>query len=182
MGGIGGGGSSGGRSYDGDRRRDADRFGQRRRFGLGAGVVIIGGLLGYELYRGSDRNDVFRRCDRNFPDFDYETGHSRSSLTGTDPGSWRDKSWVVGVTVNSESRGRSRLNDKIRRLVSERNLQQFVYTQHHSSLYCHSPSYSRTLRVAGKMPALRPAHELSGLVYSLRPDVAGGTPQTARRA
>ena len=36
--------------------------------------------------------------------FDYETGHSRSSLTGTDTGSWREKSWVVGVTVNSESR------------------------------------------------------------------------------
>lgn len=62
------------RRYDGDGRRDAERYGQRRRFGLGAGVVIIGGLLGYELYRGSDRDDVFRRCDRNFADFDYESG------------------------------------------------------------------------------------------------------------
>ena len=69
-----GGAASGDRRFDGDRRRDANRFGQRRRFGLGAGIVIIGGLLGYELYRGSDRDDVFRRCDRNFPDFDYETG------------------------------------------------------------------------------------------------------------
>ena len=37
-------------------------------------------------------------------DFDYETGRSRSPLTGSDPGSWNDKSWVVGITVNSESR------------------------------------------------------------------------------
>ena len=37
-------------------------------------------------------------------DFDYETGRSRSPLTGSDRGSWNDKSWVVGITVNSESR------------------------------------------------------------------------------
>ena len=37
-------------------------------------------------------------------DFDYETGRSRSPLTGSDPGSWNDKSWVVGITVNGESR------------------------------------------------------------------------------
>ena len=37
-------------------------------------------------------------------DFDYETGKSRSILTGTDPGSWQDKSWVVGITLNGKSR------------------------------------------------------------------------------
>jgi len=37
-------------------------------------------------------------------DFDYETGRGRSPLTGSDPGSWNDKSWVVGITVNGESR------------------------------------------------------------------------------
>ena len=37
-------------------------------------------------------------------DFDYETGRSRSPLTGSDSASWRDKSWVVGITVNDESR------------------------------------------------------------------------------
>ena len=35
--------------------------------------------------------------------FDYETGKSRSSLTGTDTVSWSDKAWVVGLTENGES-------------------------------------------------------------------------------
>lgn len=37
-------------------------------------------------------------------DFDFETGASRKSLTGTDTVSWRDKAWVVGITVNGESK------------------------------------------------------------------------------
>ena len=36
--------------------------------------------------------------------FDYETGRSRSSLTGSDSASWNEKSWVVGITVNGASR------------------------------------------------------------------------------
>lgn len=36
--------------------------------------------------------------------FDYETGASRSALTGTDPVSWRDKAWVVGLRVDRASR------------------------------------------------------------------------------
>jgi hypothetical protein len=35
--------------------------------------------------------------------FDYETGRSKSSLTGTDSVSWNDKAWVVGITHNGES-------------------------------------------------------------------------------
>jgi len=35
--------------------------------------------------------------------FDYETGLSRSSLTGTDTISWNDKAWIVGITQNGES-------------------------------------------------------------------------------
>ena len=35
--------------------------------------------------------------------FDYETGMSRSKLTGTDSISWNDKAWVVGLTKNGES-------------------------------------------------------------------------------
>ncbi len=35
--------------------------------------------------------------------FDYENGNSRSTLTGTDTGSWKPKSWVVGVVVGKES-------------------------------------------------------------------------------
>ncbi len=36
--------------------------------------------------------------------FDYETGRSRSALTGTDTASWHDKSWVIGVTVRGASK------------------------------------------------------------------------------
>jgi Protein of unknown function (DUF3179) len=36
--------------------------------------------------------------------FDYETGASRKSLTGTDTVSWHDKAWVVGITVNGQSK------------------------------------------------------------------------------
>ena len=36
--------------------------------------------------------------------FDYESGASRSTLTGTNPASWGEKSWVVGISVNGKSR------------------------------------------------------------------------------
>jgi len=42
--------------------------------------------------------------DRYSASFDYETGASRKALTGTDTISWRDKAWVVGVSVNGESK------------------------------------------------------------------------------
>ncbi len=53
----------------GERRRDY-------RPGIAAGVaaVIIGSTLGYRYYRGPDRESLYDRCDRNFPDFDYDTG------------------------------------------------------------------------------------------------------------
>jgi hypothetical protein len=35
--------------------------------------------------------------------FDYETGRSRSSLTGTDSVAWNDKAWVIGIVHNGES-------------------------------------------------------------------------------
>lgn len=34
--------------------------------------------------------------------FKYESGASRSRLTGTDSLSWKDKSWVIGVKSGSE--------------------------------------------------------------------------------
>lgn len=37
-------------------------------------------------------------------DYAYERGTSRKKLTGTDTASWRDKSWVVGMTVRGVSR------------------------------------------------------------------------------
>jgi hypothetical protein len=36
--------------------------------------------------------------------FEYENGASRKALTGTDTVSWHDKAWVVGLTVNGESK------------------------------------------------------------------------------
>jgi hypothetical protein len=36
--------------------------------------------------------------------FDYETGASRSVLTGTDTVSWHDKAWVVGIERNGASK------------------------------------------------------------------------------
>jgi hypothetical protein len=45
-----------------------------------------------------------RRRDEYTRDFDYETGRSRKALTGTDTVSWREKAWVVGVTVRGESK------------------------------------------------------------------------------
>jgi hypothetical protein len=36
-------------------------------------------------------------------DYAYERGTSRKQLTGTDTASWRDKSWVVGITVGGAS-------------------------------------------------------------------------------
>jgi hypothetical protein len=42
--------------------------------------------------------------DKYSASFDYETGKSRRSLTGTDTASWREKSWVIGVALNDESK------------------------------------------------------------------------------
>ena len=42
--------------------------------------------------------------DRYARSFDYETGAGRGALTGTDPVSWHDKAWIVGLTVNEASR------------------------------------------------------------------------------
>ena len=36
--------------------------------------------------------------------FKYENGSSKSKLTGTDSLSWKDKSWIVGVKVGTESK------------------------------------------------------------------------------
>ena len=43
-------------------------------------------------------------ADRYSASFDYETGRSRSPLTGSDTASWHEKSWVVGVTMNDQSK------------------------------------------------------------------------------
>lgn len=37
-------------------------------------------------------------------DYAYERGFSRKKLTGTDTASWKDKSWVIGLTVGGSSK------------------------------------------------------------------------------
>ncbi len=37
-------------------------------------------------------------------DYAYERGTSRKKLTGTDTSSWGEKSWVVGITIGTQSR------------------------------------------------------------------------------
>jgi hypothetical protein len=61
-----------GRHHDGDRGRRGGGYNA----GVAAGVaaIIIGSTLGYRYYRGPSRDSVYDRCDRNFPDFEYDTG------------------------------------------------------------------------------------------------------------
>ena len=42
--------------------------------------------------------------DEYAKDYAYERGFSHKTLTGTDTASWKDKSWVVGLTVNGASK------------------------------------------------------------------------------
>ena len=42
--------------------------------------------------------------DEYSKDYAYERGSSRKKLTGTDTASWKDKSWVVGVSVDGASK------------------------------------------------------------------------------
>jgi hypothetical protein len=43
-------------------------------------------------------------ADRYTKTSDFETGASRKALTGTDTVSWGEKAWVVGLTINDESK------------------------------------------------------------------------------
>ena len=43
-------------------------------------------------------------ADEYSTSFDYESGVSRGGLTGTDTGSWNEKSWVVGISANGVSK------------------------------------------------------------------------------
>lgn len=45
-----------------------------------------------------------RFTDDYAKDYAYERGTSRSRLTGTDPRSWQEKSWVVGLEIGDASR------------------------------------------------------------------------------
>jgi hypothetical protein len=54
-------------------------------------------------------NSLIMQADENFirsydSSFKFESGASKSKLTGTDSLSWKDKSWVIGVKAGKESK------------------------------------------------------------------------------
>jgi len=54
-------------------------------------------------------NSLIMQADENFirsydSTFKFESGDSKSNLTGTDSLSWKDKSWVIGVKAGKESK------------------------------------------------------------------------------
>jgi hypothetical protein len=51
--------------------------------------------------------------------YDYESGASRSDLTGTDTSSWKEKSWVVGLTINGASKAFDWNRLKKERVINE---------------------------------------------------------------
>jgi len=51
--------------------------------------------------------------------FDYESGLSRSALTGTDTGSWKEKSWVVGISAHGVSKAYDWNRLKTERVIND---------------------------------------------------------------
>jgi len=51
--------------------------------------------------------------------FDYESGVSRSALTGTDTSSWKAKSWVVGISANGVSKAYDWNRLKTERVIND---------------------------------------------------------------
>ena len=73
------------------------------------------------LYPGS----LVMQADPSFADeydstFKYETGKSKSKLTGTDSLSWKDKSWIVGVKAGNISRAYDWNKLKKERIISDK--------------------------------------------------------------
>ena len=85
------------------------------------GEAIAGKLKGYKLpetysvqtslgkWLQLHPNSLVMQEDVSFKDsydstFKYESGKSKSSLTGTDSLSWKEKSWVVGIEVGNETK------------------------------------------------------------------------------
>ena len=56
----------------------------------------------------------------NYGDGKFERGENRSGLTGTDPGSWKDKSWVVGVQAGAVSKAYDWNRLKEQRVINDR--------------------------------------------------------------
>lgn len=57
------------------------------------------------LYPSSQVLQADPSFEKSYPnDTQYEDGSSRKTLTGTDSLSWKDKSWIVGITVNGDTK------------------------------------------------------------------------------
>lgn len=56
----------------------------------------------------------------------YESGKSKSKLTGTDSLSWRDKSWVIGVKVGDEKKAYDWNTLKTKRIINDKVGSSFV--------------------------------------------------------
>ena len=50
----------------------------------------------------------------------FESGNSRGTLTRRDTASWKDKSWVIGVTVNNESKAYDWNNLQKKRVINDK--------------------------------------------------------------
>ncbi|MGZ3852661.1 MAG: DUF3179 domain-containing (seleno)protein, partial [Flavisolibacter sp.] len=101
------------------------------------GEAIAGKLKGYHLpevfsvqtslakWLQLYPNSLIMQPDPNFTKnydstFRFETGKSKSSLTGTDSLSWKDKSWVVALTVGKNSKAYDWNRLKKERIINDR--------------------------------------------------------------
>ena len=56
----------------------------------------------------------------------YESGKSKSKLTGTDSLSWKDKSWVIGVKAGDEKKAYDWNTLKTKRIINDKLGSSFV--------------------------------------------------------
>src|SRR6185503_2155868 len=70
-------------------------------------------------------NSLIMQADENFirsydSTFKFESGASKSKLTGTDSLSWKDKSWVIGVKAGKERKAYDWNELKKQRLIQDK--------------------------------------------------------------
>jgi len=101
------------------------------------GEAIIGKLKGQQLpevystqtsladWLQLNPNSLIMQADENFirsydSTFKFESGASKSKLTGTDSLSWKDKSWVIGVKAGKERKAYDWNELKKQRLIQDK--------------------------------------------------------------
>ena len=101
------------------------------------GEAIIGKLKGHQLpevystqtslsdWLQLNPNSLIMQADENFiksydNTFTFESGTSKSKLTGTDSLSWKDKSWVIGVKAGKERKAYDWNELKKQRLIQDK--------------------------------------------------------------